>query len=50
MGQARHADGPADLHVAVVGTQALDRIELIRNNRVIYTHYLLAADDLSEHA
>ncbi len=38
MGQVSQCDGPPDLHVAVVGTQALDRIELIRNNRVIHSH------------
>ncbi len=38
MGEVGRCEGPVDVHAAVIGTQALDRIELIRNNRVIYTY------------
>lgn len=38
MGAVVAASGPVTLQVTVEGTQALDRIEVIRNNRVVYTH------------
>ena len=38
MGDVVGSSGSADVEVRAVGTQAIDRIELIRNNRVVATH------------
>lgn len=38
MGDVVSSPGPAEVEVRAVGTQAIDRIELIRSNRVIATH------------
>jgi hypothetical protein len=38
MGSVIDADGMVTLQADVVGTQALDRIEIIHNNRLIHTH------------
>jgi len=38
MGETFRARPPLRVTAHVTGTQAIDRIELIRNNRVIYTH------------
>ncbi|MCD6359441.1 MAG: DUF3604 domain-containing protein [Armatimonadetes bacterium] len=38
MGSVIEASGPVTLQAAVEGTQALDRVEVIRNNRVVFTH------------
>ncbi|MFO7947974.1 MAG: DUF3604 domain-containing protein [Armatimonadota bacterium] len=38
MGGVITGGGPVTLRANVTGTQALDRIEVIRNNRVAYTH------------
>jgi hypothetical protein len=38
MGSVIESAGPVTLRAAVEGTQALDRIEVIRNNRVVHTH------------
>ena len=38
MGSVIRTVGPPQVRVKVVASQALDRIELLRNNRVVYTH------------
>ena len=38
MGDVVQANGSVDIRAELVGSQAIDRIELIRNNRVIATH------------
>jgi hypothetical protein len=38
MGEVFRAKGPVKVRADVVGTQAIDRIELIKNNRVVATH------------
>ena len=38
MGSEVRTEGPPRLRAAVVASQALDRIELLRNNRVLYTY------------
>jgi len=38
MGDVFQAGGPVHVRAHVVGAQAIDRIELIKNNRVVYTH------------
>ncbi|MCX7013060.1 MAG: DUF3604 domain-containing protein [Candidatus Sumerlaeota bacterium] len=38
MGEAFRAKGPVEVRARVTGTQAIDRIELIKNNRVVATH------------
>lgn len=38
MGECFRADGAVELSVNVVGCSALDRVEIIRNNRVVATH------------
>jgi len=38
MGSIIRAEGPPRIRAAVVASQALDRIEVLRNNRVVYTY------------
>jgi hypothetical protein len=38
MGSVVRSSGPPRIRAHVVSSQALDRIELLRNNRVVYTH------------
>lgn len=38
MGSVIRAEGPPHIRVHVEASQALDRIEILRNNRVVYTH------------
>jgi len=38
MGSVVHTEEPPRVRVDVVASQALDRIELLRNNHVVYTH------------
>ena len=38
MGDAFKSKGPARVNADVIGAQAIDRIELIKNNRVVATH------------
>lgn len=38
MGDVVQANGPVQVQAEVTGSQAIDRIELLRNNRVIATH------------
>ncbi len=38
MGSVVESSGPVTLRAAVECTQALDRIEILRNNRVVFTH------------
>ena len=38
MGSVVHASGPAEIRAHVVGSQAIDRIELLRNDQLLHTH------------
>jgi hypothetical protein len=46
MGDVLQTAGPVKLWAEVEGTQALDRIEVIKNNRVVFTHCHNGAWDL----
>ncbi len=38
MGSVIRTEGPPHVRASIVASQALDRVELLRNNRVVYTH------------
>jgi len=38
MGEVIRAQDPIEVRASVVGTQAIDRIEIVKNNRVVATH------------